>query len=56
MRKFKWNGTGPIHTPSGVVEPGKTFKASTEWLAGFPQRKWLKTGVIEEVEGRKAKK
>ena len=42
--KYKWHGSGAIHTPSGVVEHGQEFEASPEWVASHPR--WVRMGLI----------
>lgn len=45
--KYKWHGTGAIHTPAGVVEHGQEFEVSPEWVASHPR--WVRMGLITLV-------
>lgn len=50
LKKYIWNGTGDIHTPSGVVKHKGTFTSGHEWISQHPQRRWLRQGLITEVK------
>ena len=47
--KYKWHGSGAIHTPAGVVEHGQEFEITNDWISAHPQRRWLKIGLITPV-------
>lgn len=55
MQKYEWRGTSAIHTPDGVVEHGGSFSADEKWLAGYPQRDWLRRGLIVPFVERQKK-
>lgn len=56
VKKYIWNGTGDIHTPSGVVKHKGKFTSGPEWINQHPQRRWLRQGLITEDNTPEPKK